>query len=83
MPLKCPKCDSRNTVTETAGKIAELTRDDRFLTTPAGYISPDQMAELLKDIIRAIKRLFGFMERRERNNAPVLVCKSCGYYERI
>lgn len=83
MSLKCPKCGSRNTVTETAGKIAELTRDDRFLTTSSGYISLDQLAELLKDIIRAIKRLFGFLEQRERNNAPVLVCKSCGYYERI
>lgn len=66
MPLKCPKCGSRNTVTETAGKIAALTRDDRFLTTSAGYISPDQLAELLKDIIRAIKRIFGFLEQREK-----------------
>lgn len=83
MSLKCPKCGSRNTVTETAGKIAVLTHDDRFLTTSAGYISPGQLSELLKDIIRAIKRLFGFMEQRERNNAPVLICKSCGYYQRI
>lgn len=83
MPLKCPKCGSRNTVTETAGKIAALTHDDRFLTTSAGYISPEQLVELLKDIIKAIKRIFGFLEQRERNNAPVLVCKSCGYYERI
>lgn len=48
MSLKCPKCGGRNTVTETAGKIAELTRDDRFLTTSAGYISPEQLSELLK-----------------------------------
>ena len=60
MPLKCPKCGSRNTVTETAGNI-----------------------ELLKEIIRAIQRLFRFLEQRERNNAPVLICKDCGYYERI
>lgn len=83
MPLKCPKCGSRNTVTETAGKIAALTHDDRFLTTSADYISPEQLVELLKDIIKAIKRIFGFLEQRKRNNAPVLVCKSCGYYERI
>lgn len=61
MPLKCPKCGSRNTVTETAGKIVALTHDDRFLTTSAGYISPEQLAELLKDIIKAIKRIFGFL----------------------
>ena len=79
MPLKCPKCGSRNTVTETAGNIAKVTRDDRFLTSTSGYISP----ELLKEIIRAIQRLFGFLKQRERNNAPVLICKDCGYYERI
>lgn len=83
MSLKCPKCGGRNTVTETAGKIAELTRYDRFLTTSAGYISPEQLSELLKNIITAIKRFFGFLEQRERNNASVLICKSCGYYERI
>ncbi|HFK6835503.1 TPA: hypothetical protein ACGZCP_004756, partial [Citrobacter freundii] len=74
---------SRNTVTETAGKIAEVTRDDRFLTSTSGYISPEQLPELLKEIIRAIQRLFRFLEQRERNNAPVLICKDCGYYERI
>ena len=80
MPLKCPKCGCRNTVTET---IAKVTRDDRFLTLTSGYISPEQLPELLKEIIRAIQRLFRFLEQRERNNAPVLICKDCGYYERI
>ena len=56
MPLKCPKCGSRNTVTETAGNIAKVTRDDRFLTLTSGYISPEQLPELLKEIIRAIQR---------------------------
>ncbi len=83
MPLKCPKCGSRNTVTETAGNIAKVTRDARFLTSASGYISPEQLPELLKEIIRAIQRLFGFLKQRERNNAPVLICKDCGYYERI
>lgn len=83
MSLTCPKCGSRHTVTENAGRIAEVVRDDRFLSSASGYISPDQLSELLKEIIRAIKRFFGFLEQRERNNAPVLVCKSCGYYERI
>ncbi|CAK0758325.1 hypothetical protein FGAF95_25680 [Escherichia coli] len=57
MPLKCPKCGCRNTVTETAGNIAKVTRDDRFLTLTSGYISPEQLPELLKEIIRAIQRL--------------------------
>ncbi|MCQ5790134.1 hypothetical protein MZC73_17190, partial [Escherichia coli] len=60
-----------------------MTRDDRFLTSTSGYISPEQLPELLKEIIRAIQRLFRFLEQRERNNAPVLICKDCGYYERI
>ncbi|MBW4263072.1 hypothetical protein KYQ78_23860 [Escherichia coli] len=83
MPLKCPKCGSRNTVTETAGKIAEVTRDDRFLTSTSGYISLEFLPEILKEIIKAIKKLFGFLEQCERNNAPVLICMDCGYYERI
>lgn len=69
LPLKCPKCGSRNTVTETAGNIAKVTRDDRFLTLASGYIS-QTVPELLKEIIRgAIQRLFRFLEQRRRNNA--------------
>ena len=83
MPLKCPKSFSKFSGSKTAGNIAKVTRDDRFLTSTSGYISPEQLPELLKEIIRAIQRLFGFLEQRERNNAPVLICKDCGYYERI
>ena len=39
--------------------------------------------KILKEIIKAIKKLFGFLEQCERNNAPVLICMDCGYYERI
>ncbi|MDW6162830.1 hypothetical protein RNP76_03975, partial [Escherichia coli] len=49
----------------------------------SGYISLEFLPEILKEIIKAIKKLFGFLEQCERNNAPVLICMDCGYYERI
>lgn len=78
MHLKCPQCGSCNTLISSAGKLPSITDNKR-----SGYISLEFLPEILKEIIKAIKKLFRFLEQRERNNAPVLICKDCGYYERI
>lgn len=83
MSLKCPQCGSRNTLTASAGKLSEMTGNEQFLTAAAGYINPTVIIEMLKDIVQVIGKLFGFLEQRERNNAPVLVCKDCGHWRRI
>ncbi len=78
MHLKCPQCSSCNTLISSAGKLPSIT-DNKH----SGYISLEFLPEILKEIIKAIKKLFGFLEQCERNNAPVLICMDCGYYERI
>lgn len=78
MHLKCPQCGSYNTLISSAGKLPSITDNKR-----SGYISLEFLPEILKEIIKAIKKLFGFLEQCERNNAPVLICMDCGYYERI
>lgn len=78
MHLKCPQCGSCNTLISSAGKLPSIT-DNKH----SGYISLEFLPEILKEIIKAIKKLFGFLEQCERNNAPVLICMGCGYYERI
>ena len=78
MHLKCPQCGSCNTLISSEGKLPSITDNKR-----SGYISLEFLPEILKEIIKAIKKLFGFLEQCERNNAPVLICMDCGYYERI
>lgn len=78
MHLKCPQCGSCNTLISSTGKLPSITDNKR-----SGYISLEFLPEILKEIIKAIKKLFGFLEQCERNNAPVLICMDCGYYERI
>ncbi|RVR48594.1 hypothetical protein EOL26_18395 [Escherichia coli] len=78
MHLKCPQCGSCNTLISSVGKLPSITDNKR-----SGYISLEFLPEILKEIIKAIKKLFGFLEQCERNNAPVLICMDCGYYERI
>ncbi|EPU0349855.1 hypothetical protein ACVT81_001666 [Yersinia enterocolitica] len=83
MPLKCPQCGSRNTLTNSAGELSGMTGDKRFLTAAAGYINPGTFPELIKEIARVLGKLFGYLEQREKNIAPVLVCKDCGHWKRI
>ena len=78
MHLKCPQCGSCNTLISSAGKLPSITDNKR-----SGYISLEFLPEILKEIIKAIKKLFGFLEQCERKNAPVLIGMDCGYYERI
>ena len=78
MHLICRQCGSCNTLISSAGKLPSITDNKR-----SGYISLEFLPEILKEIIKAIKKLFGFLEQCERNNAPVLICMDCGYYERI
>lgn len=57
MHLKCPQCGSCNTLISSAGKLPSIT-DNKH----SGYISLEFLPEILKEIIKAIKKLFGFLE---------------------
>ncbi|EEF9166557.1 hypothetical protein RZR38_05185 [Citrobacter freundii] len=83
MQLKCPLCGSQNTRSGPAWKLADATNDERLLRSSSGNINPEVLPEILEEIIKVIKKLLGYLEQREKNNAPVLICKECGYYERI
>jgi hypothetical protein len=37
----------------------------------------------IEALAHAAKALFGYLKSREDNNPPVVVCKSCGYWEKI
>ena len=50
MHLKCPQCGSCNTLISSAGKLPSITDNKR-----SGYISPEFLPEILKEIIKAIK----------------------------
>ncbi|VCW99952.1 hypothetical protein BANRA_00500 [Escherichia coli] len=58
MHLKCPQCGSCNTLISSAGKLPSITDNKR-----SGYISLEFLPEILKEIIKAIKKLFGFLEQ--------------------
>ncbi|ECI4870445.1 hypothetical protein DSG52_22490 [Salmonella enterica subsp. enterica] len=63
--------------------MEKVTHDDRFRTATSGVIDPRILLELLKLILIVLARLFAFMEEREKNKGKILVCKDCGYWERI
>lgn len=51
MHLKCPQCGSCNTLISSAGKLPSITDNKR-----SGYISLEFLPEILKEIIKAIKK---------------------------
>lgn len=83
MQLKCPHCGSQNTKSGPAWKLADAMNDERLLRTSSGNINPEVLPKILEEIINVIRNLLGYLELREKNNAPVLICRECGYYEKI
>ena len=83
MSNQCNKCGSRNTATVKAKGMAEKTGDSSFMTAASGMISPALVGEVLKAIFEFLGKLFGWLEEKEKNDRSVVVCKDCGYWERV
>lgn len=81
--MMCKKCNSKNTDVVSAKKLAEKTNDNQFLTATAGVASTTLIIGAVKSIFEALGKLFGWMEEKEKNDRNVIVCKDCGYWERI
>lgn len=76
MSLKCNNCGSRNTQTTTAKKLAETTGNSNITNAASGFVSP-------KEIVGLLKALFEWLSGKEKNSRSVVVCKDCGYWERV
>jgi predicted nucleic-acid-binding Zn-ribbon protein len=85
MSLQCHKCESRNTEIVSAKELSEKTGDISLMSAGAmaGVINPVLVVSALKSIFEALGKLFGYLEEKEKNNRKVIVCKDCGYWEKI
>ena len=83
MSLQCHKCESQNTEVISAEELSNKTGDMIPMSATAGMISPILVAEAIKSIFQAFGKLFGFLEEKEKNKRKVVVCKNCGYWEKI
>jgi hypothetical protein len=81
--LACKKCSSCDTVVCRAKQLADRTGDRSFVITTAGVVSPDILLAILSGILAAIRAASEYLGSREKNNPPVIVCKGCGYWERM
>ncbi|MCF5910917.1 hypothetical protein K3H35_19275 [Aeromonas veronii] len=83
MSVACNKCGSRNTEVVKAKDLAEASGDSRILTATAGAVSPEVVIGLLAAIAAAAKAIFEWLTESEKNEKKVVVCKDCGYWERV
>ena len=79
MSLQCHKCSSRNTEVVKAKELAEKTGDTAVLTMGSGVVG----IELLGKLFEALGALFGWMKEKEAGGRSVVVCKDCGYWEKV
>lgn len=83
MSNQCHKCKSRNTATVKAKDMADKTGNSSFITTAYGAVDPILVIGALTSIIKALRELFGWLNRKEKNNGCIVVCKDCGYWKRV
>lgn len=83
MSLKCKGCGSRETEVVSARELSEKTGDASVMTAAAGAINPVIVIEAINSVFKALGKLFGFLEEKEKGNKQVVVCKDCGYWERV
>lgn len=88
--LKCPYCGSTDTIVRKASELNRQFNTDDYTRNKSGAISSEQLLKLIMAILTAGVALFGFLKAREKtkeeeakNNANILVCKSCNKWERI
>ena len=88
--LKCPYCGSTDTIVRKAGELNKQLNTDHFTQHTSGVISADQVLKLIMAILTTGIALFGFLKEREKrkeeeakNNASILLCKSCNTWEKI
>ena len=83
MSLKCKECGSRDTKVISARELSAITNDTSVLTTSSGKIDIIFFVEAIKYISQALGRLFEWLKEKEKNDSRVVVCKDCGYWEKI
>ncbi|MBL0668369.1 hypothetical protein JD488_16950 [Aeromonas jandaei] len=83
MSLKCKECGGRNTEEVSAKELSKKTGDASLLSAGAGTINPVVVVEAISAIFKALGKLFGWLGEKEKGNRQVLVCKDCGYWEKV
>jgi hypothetical protein len=83
MGVQCHKCGSRNTSIVKARDLAKAANDPSVLTGCMGIIPVVLIGKILDKIFQFLGKLFGFLEEKQKNDASVVVCRDCGYYERV
>ena len=83
MSLKCRDCGSRNTDVVSAKELSENTGDESIMISKVGAIDPMIVAAAIRAIFLALEKLSGYLKEKEKGNRKVVVCKDCGYWEKV
>lgn len=83
MLLKCKGCGGNNTEVVSAKELSEKTGDASIMTSATGTINPILVLEVFKNIFKAMGKLFGWLEEKEKGKRKVVVCKDCGHWDKI
>jgi hypothetical protein len=85
--LACKKCESRDTFTCRAKELADKTSNPAVVGATCGFVADPVSLALIVGAVRAVaeaaRAAFEWLTQRERTNSVVVVCKGCGYWERV
>ncbi len=86
MSLKCKNCGSRNTTVVSAKELSDRTGDSSLDSLQVGFIPKESIGSIIAAITAiavAVGKFFSFSKEKEKSNRKVVLCKNCGYWEKV
>lgn len=63
--------------------MAEVTGISNFTIAKFGSVNVGEIGNLLAAFLSIIGKLFDFLMEKEKNEASIILCQDCGYWERM
>ncbi|HFU75266.1 MAG TPA: hypothetical protein ENK88_03505 [Campylobacterales bacterium] len=84
MSLQCHKCGKRNTEIVSAEELSNKTGATILLSNSVnGFIAPEVLVGVLGNIAKLAEKILEIIIERKKNKRKVIICKDCGFWERV
>ena len=84
MSLKCKECGSRDTTIVTRKQLSKaLDKPEGSLGSAGLVVDPVMVINAILALIALASQALNYLKEKEKNEVEYVICKDCGYYEKL